>query len=84
MHVIDPVPVDYEGGETAIRLEAMTDFAPFSPTHVTGDPFPFRSRPARFTLQRRALPKRQWTPSEFVEVFEATPLQEIELVLEPA
>lgn len=83
VHTIGPVPTDYEGGETEIRLESLGAFEPYSPTHVSIDPYPFGTRPARFTLQRRLMSKTQWTPEEFVERFEATPPEPVEIVLEP-
>jgi len=82
VHEIAPTPVDYDGGETTIRVEALSPFAPYSPTHVRIDPFPFVQSPARFTLLRRLLPKRSWTATEFRETFRSTPPERLDLLVE--
>lgn len=82
LHTVEPVPVDYAGNETAITVAPLAGFEPFTPTHVRMDPFPFAEAPARFTILRRVLPKRTWTQAEFVEAFEAAPLEETELLVE--
>jgi hypothetical protein len=82
LHEIAPTPVDYAGEETTIRIAPLSPFAPYSPTHVRLDPFPFHSSPARFTLVRRLVPKRAWTSSEFRESFRSMPAERLELLVE--
>jgi len=54
---------DLESGEAA----AITDYRlePIAPWRVRLEPFPFLESPARFTLLRCVLPKRDWTRDEF-------------------
>jgi hypothetical protein len=84
VHTIAPVPVDYEGNETELRIEALPGFEPYSPTHVRMDPYPFGQEPAVFTLERRLLEKRDWTPAEFREAFLRAPLESVEIRAERA
>lgn len=51
---IEPVPVDYAGGETPVAIE------PAGPWRVRLDPYPLVESPAELTLVRRVLPKRSW------------------------
>lgn len=82
-HVIGPVPVTYNGEETTIRVEALTQFAPFSPSHVRIDPFPFSESPAAFTVLRRVMPKRDWRSSgEFRADFEASTPEPVDILIE--
>jgi Protein of unknown function (DUF3891) len=52
--VLTPVPVDYAGTETELRIE------PDGPWSIRLDPFPFAGELASFTLVRRVIPKRAW------------------------
>jgi len=79
VHTIAPVPLDYEGGETEIQVEATLGFEPFSPTHVRIAPYPFGASPATFTLERRLLPKQSWTSEEFREALVKAPLESIQI-----
>ena len=79
---VAPTPLDYNGAETTLRIEPLSNFAPYSPTHVRIAPFPFAEAPARFTLERRLLPKRNWTPGEFRAAFRSAPVERLELLVE--
>ena len=83
-HVLERTPVDYDGEEVDLKVVSIAPFGPFSPTSVTMDPFPFAESPARFTLERRLLPKGAWDADEFREVFYATPVDRVRLVVERA
>jgi hypothetical protein len=82
VHVLSPVPVDYDGAETELTITALSSFEPFSPRHVRVEPFPFTQSPARFELVRRVLPKRQWLPEEFVHEFAAAPSETVDILVE--
>ena len=79
VHTIAPVPADHRGAETELRIEALPGFEPYSPTHVRVSPYPFRDEPAVFTLQRRVLPKRRWSPDEFRGALVRAPLESVEI-----
>jgi Protein of unknown function (DUF3891) len=74
---IEPVPLDYAGGEVSLTLE------PAGGWRVRLDPFPLAESPTELTLRRRLLPKRSW-PSEdsFREDFFATPVEEVTISCE--
>jgi hypothetical protein len=84
VHTIAPVPVDYEGNETELRVRAVSAFEPFSPLHVTLDPYPFGSRPAVFTLERRVLRKGARTADDLRAELERMPTETVEIRAEPA
>jgi hypothetical protein len=84
VHTLGPVPVDYDGAETELRIEALPGFEPHSPTHVRIDPYPFGAEPAVFTLERRLMPKRDWASAEFREAFLRTPVESVEIRAERA
>jgi hypothetical protein len=71
---------DVEAGESA----EITDYRlePVAPWHVRMKPFPFRESPARFTLLRYVLPKRDWTREEFRRELAATEAERTELTIE--
>jgi hypothetical protein len=83
-HVIAPVPVDEAGGETELRVQPVSAFEPYSPSHVRIDPFPFADSPARFTLERRVLPKKKWGGPEFREALLSAPTETVSIVAEAA
>jgi hypothetical protein len=58
---------DVEAGEEA-ELQGHK-LEPVAPWHIRMTPFPFAESPARFSLLRRVLPKRQWSEDEFREEF---------------
>jgi hypothetical protein len=66
---IDPVPVDYAGGTTAITIE------PDGPWAVRLDPFPFADGATEFSVLRREVPKRDWPDTDAfrADFFAATP-----------
>lgn len=72
---------DLEAGEAddiaGYRIE------PLAPWRVRIEPYPFLERPARFSLLRRILPKRDWTLDEFRrELFGSEP-ERVEIAIEP-
>jgi hypothetical protein len=71
---------DAEAGEAAdvqgVRLE------PLGPWRVRMEPFPFMQSPARFTLLRRAMPRRGWTEEEFRREFFALEPERIGITVE--
>lgn len=83
-HVVERTPLGYDGREADLTIVPTAPFEPFSPTHVTFDPFPFAESPAIFTLDRRVLPKGGWDGDEFRTVFFATPVETLELRVERA
>src|SRR5205807_2015360 len=54
---------DVEAGEAAEIVDYRLE--PVAPWRIRMDPFPFANSPARFTMIRRVLPKRDWTRDEF-------------------
>ena len=72
---------DVESGERA-ELQGH-DLDPVGPWHIRMTPFPFRSRPAHFTLLRRVLPKRPWTEEEFRQEFAALVPERTAIIVEP-
>jgi hypothetical protein len=84
VHTIAPVPADYGGAETELRIEALPGFEPYSPTHVLASPYPFGREPAVFTLERRVLPKQSWSSEEFRAAFVSAPLESVEIRVERA
>jgi hypothetical protein len=79
VHVLGPVPVDYDGTEMELRIEPLAPFEPFSPRHIAVKPYPFRTQPTTFTLKRRVLSKRSWTSDEFRQEFANAPSETIEI-----
>jgi hypothetical protein len=71
---------DVEAGEAAEIVDYRLE--PLAPWHIRMEPFPFRDSPARFTLLRRALPKRAWTREEFRGELAVTEPQATELTIE--
>lgn len=61
---LGPVPLDYAGGETTLRIAPLDAFAPLTPRRVAIDPYPFAEPTARFELVRRVIEKRERTPDE--------------------
>jgi hypothetical protein len=56
--------------------------APIEPWRVTIDPYPFDVSPARFSLLRRLVPKRERTLAEFpAELFALAP-EQVEITFE--
>lgn len=82
LHTLGPVPLDYEGRETELRIKPLSPFEPLSPTHVEISPYPFGESPARFRLKRRLLPKRPWTPAEIRRELAEGPAEWVEIVAE--
>ena len=72
---------DVEAGEPAEIVDYRLE--PVAPLHVRMDPFPFAESPARFTLLRRVLPKRDWTREEFRRELAASEPERTELTIEP-
>jgi hypothetical protein len=74
---LEPVPRGY-GGE-----DVVTSLEPLGPWHVRMDPFPFAESPARFTLLRRVLPKREWGGGdEFRRDFFAMQPEQVQITVE--
>jgi Protein of unknown function (DUF3891) len=69
-----------EAGETAEIADYRLD--PVAPWRARMEPFPFGESPARFTLVRRVLPKRDWTCEEFRLELTATEPERTELTIE--
>ena len=73
---------DVAGGEAG--EVAGFRFTPLEGWRVALDPYPFVESPARFSLLRRLVPKRQWTQRDFGDAFPGLPLERVELTLERA
>jgi hypothetical protein len=72
-----PVPLGYGGDESAIEIE------PIAPWHVRMSPFPFVEAPARFSLVRRVVPKREWASNdEFRRDFFATAPERVQITVD--
>jgi hypothetical protein len=71
---------DAENGEEA-EVQGYR-FEPVAPWHVRLDRYPFAERPARFTLLRRVLPKRDWSDDGFREAFFAFEPERVEITIE--
>ena len=72
-----PVPLDYAGGEGELQIE------PIAPWHVRMSPFPFVEAPARFSLVRRVVPKREWASNdEFRRDFFATAPERVQITVD--
>ena len=54
---------DVEAGEAAEIVDYRLE--PLAPWRIRMEPFPFAESPARFTMLRRVVPKREWTQEEF-------------------
>ena len=42
-------------------------------------PFPFAESPARFSLLRRVLPKREWANGDFAREFRTTGVERVDI-----
>lgn len=72
---IEPVPTG--SGTASLRIE------PVAPWHVRIAPYPFRERPARFSLTRRMLPKTSYDGNEeFRHAFAALTPKRVEITIE--
>jgi hypothetical protein len=71
---------DVEAGEEA-EVQGY-GFAPVAPWHVRLDPYPFRERPARFSLLRHVVPRRKWTQAELQRELRGTPPERVEITIE--
>jgi hypothetical protein len=71
---------DVEAGEAAEIADYRLE--PLAPWRIRMEPFPFAESPARFTLLRRGLPKRDWTREEFRREFAAAEPERTELAIE--
>ena len=71
---------DLVSGESA----EITDYRlePIAPWRVRLEPFPFADSPARFTVLRRLLPKRDWTREEFRRALADTEPERTEFSIE--
>jgi hypothetical protein len=76
--VLEPVPSDYAGSETAIEID------PLDPWSVSMKPYPFAGSQATFTLDRRLIDKREW-PSNlaFRDEFFNTPVETTTITVVP-
>ncbi len=70
---------DVEAGEAA-ELQGYR-FEPVGAWHVRLDPYPFAERPARFSLLRRVVPKREWTQADLQRALRAP--ERAEITIEP-
>jgi Protein of unknown function (DUF3891) len=70
---------DVERGEAATIGEYQIE--PLAPWVVTMKPFPFDESPARFSLARRMVPKREWRNPVFAREFFAIDLEIVEVVI---
>ena len=82
---------DLDGG-TADTIEAMPwdgtevelKIEPRGPWQVALEPYPFGSRPASFSFQRRLFPQRSWSNDDaFRDDFFAAELEEVDVAVEP-
>jgi Protein of unknown function (DUF3891) len=71
---------DVEAGEAAEIADYRLE--PLAPWRIRMAPFPFAESPARFTLLRRVLPKRDWTREEFRRELAAAEPMHTELAIE--
>jgi hypothetical protein len=70
-------PVPRGANDVTLAIE------PVGPWRVRVDPFPFAESPARFTLARRVLPKRDYDGNEsFRRDFAAAPVEVADIVIE--
>jgi hypothetical protein len=75
---IAPLPLRYDGSEGELRIEPAG-----APWHVRMSPFPFAAGPARFSLVRRVLPKREWATSDaFRTDFFATAPERVQITVD--
>jgi hypothetical protein len=66
-------------GDSAVALS----LEPAGPYEVRCDPFPFVSRPARFEMLRRLVPKRSWPDdAAFRADFAAAPVERVQIAFE--
>jgi hypothetical protein len=69
---LDPVPLDYEGGETALTLTPLTERT------VAVTPYPFDQSPLPLSLRARVVPDRDYAGDEdFRAIFAAAPVVEL-------
>jgi hypothetical protein len=74
---IEPLPVDYEGGEAELRME------PLGPWRIRLEPYPFTESPARFRLVRKVLPQAAYAGNEdFRLAYFATRAEAVELTFQ--
>lgn len=74
---IDPMPVDYAGGEVELRME------PLGPWRVRLAPYPFATSPARFTVARKVLPKAPYRGNDdFRDAFFGLRAELVEITVE--
>jgi hypothetical protein len=74
---IEPLPVDYDGGEAELRLE------PLGPWRIRLSPYPFAESPARFRLVRKVLPQAAYGGNEdFRAAYFATRAEAVELTFQ--
>ncbi len=71
---------DVEAGEAAEIVDYRLE--PLAPWRIRMEPFPFRDSPARFTLLRRVLPKRDWKREAFRRELAAAAPERTELTIE--
>jgi hypothetical protein len=55
---------------------------PLGPWHIRMSPFPLAESPARFSLLRRVVEKRNWTPDEFHAELAANEPERVEITIE--
>ncbi len=67
-------------GEPA-ELQGYT-LEPVGPWHVRLDPYPFAERPARFSLLRFVVPKREWTTVDLQRELRETGPERVEITIE--
>ncbi|HTU23653.1 MAG TPA: DUF3891 family protein [Gemmataceae bacterium] len=70
--VLEPAPLDYEGGETQLTLTPLTERT------VAITPYPFDRSPLPFTVRACIVPDRDYaSDNDFRAVFAAAPLTEL-------
>jgi hypothetical protein len=72
---------DVEAGEEAEIADYR--FEPVAPWRIRMAPFPFTESPARFSLLRHVLPKRERTPEDFRRELAASEPDRTELTIDP-
>jgi hypothetical protein len=73
---LEPVPVDYEGGETQLRLRPVSERA------VAITPYPFDRDPLPVKVRASIIPDRDYQSDEqFREVFASAPLTDLQFEL---
>lgn len=80
-HRISPVPTGDDSSETELVLVPTARSSRLTPTDVRMEPFPFRERPARFTLKRYVIDKAGCTRGSLTSLVTENRAEEVEVVV---